>query len=119
MSWLRLRAVAAATPGGEQRRCPEHRPDGEPADHLPPAQLSQITADFCRNCLAKWLQEGASAEGLELSYEAARELVYGEPYASWKEGHLRPASEEQLRRMEEINRRKAESGLQPSQVKVP
>jgi uncharacterized protein len=39
---------------------------------------------FCRNCLAKWYRAAAQADGAELSDEAARERVYGMPYAEWK-----------------------------------
>ena len=28
-----------------------------------------IQADFCRNCLAKWLMEAATEQGVELDYE--------------------------------------------------
>lgn len=45
------------------------------------------TADFCRNCLSKWLRHAAEAEGVTMDYEQARELVYGMPYAVWKEKH--------------------------------
>lgn len=41
-------------------------------------------AGFCRNCLAKWYAEAAKDRGVEISYEAARERVYGMPYAEWK-----------------------------------
>lgn len=41
-------------------------------------------ADFCRNCLSKWYKAAAEDRGLELDYEAAREIVYGMPYAEWK-----------------------------------
>jgi hypothetical protein len=41
-------------------------------------------AGFCRNCLARWYREAAGERGLELSDEAARERVYGMPYAEWK-----------------------------------
>jgi len=55
-----------------------------------------ITADFCRNCLAKWLTEAAQQAGEPLDESAARELVYGEPYARWKEKFQREATPEQL-----------------------
>ena len=38
---------------------------------------------FCRNCLSRWYQEAATAEGIALTKEAAREVVYGMPYADW------------------------------------
>ena len=42
-------------------------------------------AGFCRNCLSKWYRAAASERGVELSDEAARETVYGMPYAEWKQ----------------------------------
>ena len=41
-------------------------------------------AGFCRNCLSKWYAEAAAEQGLALDKEAARERVYGMPYAEWK-----------------------------------
>lgn len=41
-------------------------------------------AGFCRNCLAKWYAEAAKERGEDVGYEAARERVYGMPYAEWK-----------------------------------
>jgi hypothetical protein len=41
-------------------------------------------AGFCRNCLAKWYRAAAVERGVELSDEAAREIVYGMPYGEWK-----------------------------------
>jgi len=55
-----------------------------------------ILADFCRNCLAKWLVEAAKERGVELSYEQAREQVYGMPYNEWKDQFQNEATEEQL-----------------------
>ena len=40
-------------------------------------------AGFCRNCLARWTQEAAAAEGIEWTKDAARERYYGMPYADW------------------------------------
>ncbi len=62
---------------------------------------------FCRNCLSDWLFEAASAEGLALAKDDARELIYGMPYADYKAKHQTPASAEQLRRMEESVARNA------------
>ena len=42
-------------------------------------------AGFCRNCLSRWYREAAEERGVEISDAAARELVYGMPYAEWKE----------------------------------
>lgn len=41
-------------------------------------------AGFCRNCLSKWYKAAAEERGIELDYEAARELIYGMPYKEWK-----------------------------------
>jgi hypothetical protein len=41
-------------------------------------------AGFCRNCLAKWYRAAAEERGITLTDEAARERVYGMPYAEWK-----------------------------------
>ena len=55
-----------------------------------------ILADFCRNCLAKWYAAEAAQRGVELTYDEAREEVYGMPYSQWKEQHQAPATPEQL-----------------------
>lgn len=39
---------------------------------------------FCRNCLSRWYQEEAFARDVELSKDAAREVVYGMPFGEWK-----------------------------------
>jgi hypothetical protein len=41
-------------------------------------------AGFCRNCLAKWYVTAAAERGEVLTYEEARERVYGMPYMEWK-----------------------------------
>jgi hypothetical protein len=50
-------------------------------------------AGFCRNCLARWYQEAANARGIAMDKEAAREIVYGMPYADWVARHQTPADE--------------------------
>ena len=54
---------------------------------------------FCRNCLSDWLGEAAAAQGQLLSYEAAREWIYGMSYADYKTRHQTPATPEQLQKM--------------------
>jgi hypothetical protein len=44
-------------------------------------------AGFCRNCLSKWYRAAAEERGVELSDPAAREIIYGMPYAAWKAKH--------------------------------
>jgi hypothetical protein len=41
-------------------------------------------AGFCRNCLSNWYRDAAEAEGVELSKDQSREIVYGMPYAQWQ-----------------------------------
>jgi len=50
---------------------------------------------FCRNCLSKWYRAAAEERGLEMSYDQAREIVYGMPYDEWKERHQTEATPEQ------------------------
>ncbi len=50
---------------------------------------------FCRNCLSKWYRAAAEDRGLDLSYEDAREIVYGMPYDEWKAKHQTEATAEQ------------------------
>jgi hypothetical protein len=50
---------------------------------------------FCRNCLSRWYQEAAAEKGIEMDKEAAREVVYGMPYAEWKAKYQTEASAEQ------------------------
>ena len=55
-----------------------------------------ITAGFCRNCLADWYRDAAAERGIELSKDAAREQVYGMPFAQWKQQHQKEATPKQL-----------------------
>mgnify|MGYP001420876688 CR=1 FL=1 len=58
---------------------------------------------FCRNCLSKWYAESAKKRNLEISYEEARNLIYGMPYTEWKEQYQKEASAEQLERFDKKN----------------
>jgi hypothetical protein len=53
-------------------------------------------AGFCRNCLANWYMDAGKDKGLALSKEAAREIVYGEPYAEWQAKHQKDAGPDKL-----------------------
>ena len=53
-------------------------------------------ADFCRNCLSKWYVDSAKEKGVEISYDDAREIVYGMPYSEWKKLYQKEATKEQL-----------------------
>ncbi len=50
-------------------------------------------AGFCRNCLSNWYREAAEAEGVALSKDQSREIVYGMPYAEWQAAHQTDASD--------------------------
>ncbi|UVC16763.1 DUF1244 domain-containing protein [Mesorhizobium onobrychidis] len=41
-------------------------------------------AGFCRNCLSNWYRDAAEAEGVDLSKDQSREIIYGMPYAEWQ-----------------------------------
>jgi hypothetical protein len=57
-------------------------------------------AGFCRNCLSKWYRAAAEERGLEMSYDDAREIIYGMPYEEWKARHQAEASPEQRKAFE-------------------
>lgn len=67
-----------------------------------------ILADFCRNCLSKWLVAEAQARGESLDYESAREYVYGMPYSEWKSRYQARATPEQLAALEARQASKSE-----------
>ncbi len=74
------------------RRLVEHlrtRPDVQNIDLM-------NFAGFCRNCLANWYADAAKGQGIALQKDAAREIIYGEPYKDWQAKHQRQASAEQL-----------------------
>ena len=52
-------------------------------------------AGFCRNCLSRWYQEAAAGQGREIGKDEAREIVYGEPYETWRARHQREATPDQ------------------------
>ncbi|MFB1487087.1 MULTISPECIES: DUF1244 domain-containing protein [unclassified Thiocapsa] len=58
-------------------------------------------AGFCRNCLSKWYMNAAAERGVEMSYDQAREAIYGMPYADWKTRYQQEATAEQSRLFEE------------------
>jgi len=50
-------------------------------------------AGFCRN----WYLAEAEQRDLDLDMDTAREIVYGMPYAEWKDKHQLEATDEQLK----------------------
>ncbi|WP_431283898.1 DUF1244 domain-containing protein [Humitalea sp. 24SJ18S-53] len=47
---------------------------------------------FCRNCLSRWYQEAAADAGIALETPAAREVIYGMPYADWQKANQTEAT---------------------------
>jgi hypothetical protein len=53
-------------------------------------------AGFCRNCLSNWYREAAETDGISLSKEESREIIYGMPYAEWQAKNQTEASVDKL-----------------------
>jgi hypothetical protein len=49
-------------------------------------------AGFCRNCLSNWYREAAEENGVAISKEESREIIYGMPYAEWQAKYQTEAS---------------------------
>jgi len=62
-------------------------------------------AGFCRNCLSNWFREAAEGQGLAMTKERSREIIYGMPYDDWKAENQTQASNDQLARYEEVRPR--------------
>ena len=58
---------------------------------------------FCRNCLSKWYRSAAENRNINISYEEAREKIYGMPYSEWKEKYQTEATKEQLDKLKNNN----------------
>ena len=50
---------------------------------------------FCRNCLSRWYQEAANAQGIDMSKEEGREAFYGMSMDEWKANHQTEATADQ------------------------
>jgi hypothetical protein len=63
------------------RRLVEHLQERKDVQNIDLMDL----AGFCRNCLSKWYLAAAQERGVEaLDIDAAKQTVYGMPYAEWK-----------------------------------
>jgi hypothetical protein len=60
-------------------------------------------AGFCRNCLSKWYRAAAEEKGIEMSYDEAREIVYGMTYDEWKAKYQTEASADKVAKFKEAN----------------
>lgn len=61
-------------------------------------------AGFCRNCLSKWYLAAAEEKDQPMSYEEAREIIYGMPYEQWKSTYQKEATTEQQAAYEEAHK---------------
>jgi hypothetical protein len=61
-------------------------------------------AGFCRNCLSKWYRAEAEERGLDMTYDDAREIVYGMPYTDWKAKHQAEATPDQAAAFEKASK---------------
>jgi uncharacterized protein len=62
-------------------------------------------AGFCRNCLSNWMKEAADKQGVPLTKERSRELVYGMPYDEWRAKYQKDASAEQKAAFEKASQK--------------
>ena len=74
------------------RRLVKHLQDNPEVQNIDLMNL----ANFCRNCISKWYVSESTIHGEEISYDQARELVYGMPYDEYKNKHQKEATKEQL-----------------------
>ncbi|MBA4799856.1 MAG: DUF1244 domain-containing protein [Rhizobiales bacterium] len=58
-------------------------------------------AGFCRNCLSNWYLDAAKENGLDLTKDESREIVYGMPYDEWKALHQWEATTDQQQAFEQ------------------
>lgn len=96
---MTLEALDDKTAAAAFRRLVRHLRHRQDAQNI---DLMGISG-FCRNCLADWISE---ADG-NIDRETAREIIYGMPYAVWKDTHQTDATPEQLAKMKESVARNA------------
>ena len=56
---------------------------------------------FCRNCLSKWYVSAAEKKNISISYDEAREMIYGMPYSEWKKKFQLEITTEQKEKFEQ------------------
>jgi hypothetical protein len=57
---------------------------------------------FCRNCLSRWYMEEANDKGIGLDKDTAREIVYGMPFAEWRDKYQTEASNEKKAKFDNV-----------------
>jgi hypothetical protein len=61
-------------------------------------------AGFCRNCLSNWMKEAADAQGVQMTRDQSREVIYGMPYEEWKAKNQTEASKDQLTKFDKAHK---------------
>ncbi len=61
-------------------------------------------AGFCRNCLSNWMKEAADANGVAMTKDQSREVIYGMPYDEWKAKNQTAASKDQLTKLDKVHK---------------
>ncbi|MGB0132667.1 DUF1244 domain-containing protein [Dokdonella sp.] len=69
-----------------------------------------IKGGFCRNCLADWYRDAAVERGLSMDRDAARELIYGQPFTEWKTRYQGDATAAQLADLAEAQKKHPPQG---------
>jgi uncharacterized protein len=62
-------------------------------------------AGFCRNCLSNWMKDAAEAQGVPMTKEQSREVVYGMPYDEWRAKYQKEASANQKAAFEKASQK--------------
>jgi uncharacterized protein len=62
-------------------------------------------AGFCRNCLSNWMKDAADAQGVPMTKEQSREIVYGMPYDEWRAKFQKEASADQKAAFEKASQK--------------
>ncbi|MFP6698245.1 MAG: DUF1244 domain-containing protein [Alphaproteobacteria bacterium] len=57
---------------------------------------------FCRNCLSRWYMEEANDKGIGLDKDTAREIVYGMPFAEWRDKYQTEASDKKKAKFDNV-----------------
>jgi uncharacterized protein len=61
-------------------------------------------AGFCRNCLGNWFEDAAKAQGVAVTRDEVRTMVYGMPYEEWKAKHQSEASSDQKAKFDTVHK---------------
>jgi uncharacterized protein len=62
-------------------------------------------AGFCRNCLSNWMKEAADENGVPMTKEQSREIVYGMPFDEWRAKYQKEASASQKTAFEKASQK--------------